>query len=272
MKFKETKIAAILAVVFVLVGSVYAADLTVPHTFSPGTPAKSSEVNENFTTIYNAVNALQRQIGTTDMSCATIHARSSGLPSGIYSIQPAGSPQPFQVYCDMTTDGGGWTLVGNFIWPGNTNGIAGWNSGNAVGTSFTNQTQSFKLSDETINTIKTTAYRGHGTATVCAQGPCSVNTTLYWAANCKYSSSTLAANCGNAYTDFALTHRTSTSDETAPSWHWGLVSTKTSGDPIILEMSTSHSDNHVYVGTIGTYIHAWDGRVNENPSVQFWVK
>jgi hypothetical protein len=112
MKFKETKIAAILAVVFVLVvisRSVYAADLTVPHTFSPGMPANSSEVNENFTTIYNAVNALQRQIGATDTSCATIHARSSELSSGVYSIQPAGSPQPFQVYCDMATDGGGWT-------------------------------------------------------------------------------------------------------------------------------------------------------------------
>ena len=59
MKFKETKIAALLVVVFVLIGSVYAEDLTVPHTFSPGTPAKSSEVNENFTTIYNAVNAFQ---------------------------------------------------------------------------------------------------------------------------------------------------------------------------------------------------------------------
>ena len=65
MKFKETKITAILAVVFVLVVvsmSAYAADLTVPHTFSPGTAAKSSEVNENFTTIYNEVNALKKQL------------------------------------------------------------------------------------------------------------------------------------------------------------------------------------------------------------------
>ena len=52
MKFKETKIVVILAVVFVLLGSVYAADLTVPHTFSPGATAKSSEMNENLATIY----------------------------------------------------------------------------------------------------------------------------------------------------------------------------------------------------------------------------
>jgi len=54
LKFREKKIATILAVVFVLVGSVHAADLTVPHTFSPGTAAKSSEVNENFATIYSS--------------------------------------------------------------------------------------------------------------------------------------------------------------------------------------------------------------------------
>ncbi len=54
MKFKETKIAAILAVVFVLIESVYAADLTVPHIFSPGTTANSSEINENFATIYSS--------------------------------------------------------------------------------------------------------------------------------------------------------------------------------------------------------------------------
>jgi hypothetical protein len=55
MKLKEAKVAAILVVMFVLVGSVYAADLTVPHTFSPGTPAKSSEMNENFAAIYAGI-------------------------------------------------------------------------------------------------------------------------------------------------------------------------------------------------------------------------
>ena len=73
MKLKETKIAAILAVVFVLVvvsRSACAADLIVPHTFSPGTTAKSSEVNDNFETIYSEVNALKKQISSLSTGCA----------------------------------------------------------------------------------------------------------------------------------------------------------------------------------------------------------
>jgi hypothetical protein len=70
MKIKETKIAALLVFVFVLVGSVYAADLTVPHNFYPGTAAKSSEINENFGTIYSEVNMLKRQSSSLSVTQA----------------------------------------------------------------------------------------------------------------------------------------------------------------------------------------------------------
>ena len=50
-------------------------------------------------------------------SCATLHAAEPLLPDGAYPIDPDGDPvslglgMPFPAYCDMTTDGGGFTLM-----------------------------------------------------------------------------------------------------------------------------------------------------------------
>ena len=55
---KTLKFLAVAAMV-ALAGNVMAADLAVPHTFSSGTTIKSSDVNENFTTIYSEVDMLK---------------------------------------------------------------------------------------------------------------------------------------------------------------------------------------------------------------------
>jgi hypothetical protein len=50
---------------------------------------------------------------TTYSSCAQILAANSASASGPYTLTLNGASVP--TYCDMATDGGGWTLVGNQV-------------------------------------------------------------------------------------------------------------------------------------------------------------
>jgi len=94
--------------------------------------------------------------GCPARSCLDLLEFVPAAEDGVYWLDPTGSSS-FDAYCDMTSFGGGWTLVAQ----GESGDFDGWNTSAA----WTSE-GSYKLADSTINALITEDYWYRGTGTV----------------------------------------------------------------------------------------------------------
>lgn len=171
---------------------------------------------------------------TLATSCNDILQQNPNSLDGTYTISPNGDiTDTLDVYCDMTTDNGGWTLVMR----GTDGDYAGWTTSerlNLTTSPSPYSNYSFKLSDNDINTIKTTAYR------VTNLGP--ENITRYFRAACEYnhvSNTYMIDHCTRSFSDL--------------NWN-GLVQ---GNDPLHGGLSDYNTDaNQLYIITSGLWVNA----------------
>ncbi|XP_031558871.1 fibrinogen C domain-containing protein 1-like [Actinia tenebrosa] len=88
--------------------------------------------------------------------CSEIY-KSGERRSGVYTVNPYGSGGPFEVYCDMTTDGGGWTMFQRRQ-DGSVDFYRTWDE---YKTGFGNLTGEFWLGNEKIHRLTSRPARWH---------------------------------------------------------------------------------------------------------------
>jgi hypothetical protein len=93
------------------------------------------------------------QCERTGVSCAAILAANPGAASGVYLVDPDGNgSQPgFRAYCDMVTEGGGWTFLATVTNNGDAANQGNWRVSAPVPNNWESPDVSFGAPDPTIN-------------------------------------------------------------------------------------------------------------------------
>ncbi len=127
------------------------------------------------------------------INCGAILSANPTAQSGVYWIQPAGTEAPQQVYCDMSSDGGGWTLVANEV-VGDDPGYVAWSSTSGYRPASTNYlAQTWRMSDANLNAVRNQGvYRLTGNVAFGHR---------FAMSSCVWSSATLNPNCNATYSD-----------------------------------------------------------------------